>query len=77
LESGPVHLRVDVDSNAVCRFSFAVSDNDYRKIETPFEAKEGGWIGAKTGIYCSSDSGGYADFDYFRILPGATSGAAR
>jgi|GEM_PF-1770494 len=77
LEPGPVHLRVDVDENAVCRFSFAVGDKDSQKIETPFVAKEGGWIGAKRGIHCSSDSRGYADFDFFTILPGTARGSGR
>ena len=77
MESGLVHLRVDVDKNAVCRFSFAVGNKDSSKIDTPFVAKEGGWNGAKIGIHYSSDSGGYTDFDYFTILPGAASGSGQ
>jgi hypothetical protein len=67
---GPLRFRVAVDETAVCRFSYASGDGPFIRIEPDFQAREGGWMGTKTGIYCISDEAGSADFDYFRFLRG-------
>ena len=38
----------------------------------PFQAREGQWIGAKVGMFCTrpaikTNDGGWADVDWFRI----------
>ena len=67
-----VYLRVKITSpDAVCTFSYSLDGKEYKDLGTPFHAKPGGWVGAKIGLYClrdySSEPGGYADFDWFRI----------
>lgn len=44
----------------------------YRSLGIPFRVKEGRWIGAKTGLFCTRPSiqtndGGWTDVDWFRI----------
>jgi len=43
----------------------------FKEIGTAFKATPDKWVGAKLGIYCSglsgTKTGGYADFDWFRI----------
>ncbi len=66
-----VTLRVNVDQNAVCRFSFSTDGEEYHSLGSAFQAVKGRWIGAKVGLFCINpnmeNSPGYADFDYFRI----------
>jgi beta-xylosidase len=70
--SGPVRLRVAVAGDATCTFSFAAASGSFTLITPAFQAKQGGWMGAKVGLFCLTSqreaSGRYADFDYYRIL---------
>jgi beta-xylosidase len=66
-----IYLRVNVSSDAVCRFSYSLDGKQFSPIGDPFTARQGKWIGAKVGIF-SLGAGqtremGYADFDWFRI----------
>jgi beta-xylosidase len=63
---GPLWLRVDVESDAICRFSYSTNGRSFTKLGEPFKAGPGRWIGAKVGIICLGNSG-HADFDSFRI----------
>ena len=68
--SGTIRLRVAVDEKAECQFSFASGEEEFTNLEHLFVAKEGGWLGAKVGLFClrkTSEETAYADFDYFRF----------
>ena len=65
LDKPELRLRVSVDSNATCRFSYVIA-SDPISVEPAFVAGEGGWIGAKVGLVAAGDSGS-ASFDYFRF----------
>ncbi len=60
-----------IEPNASCIFSFSLDGEHFTNIENPFDAKEGGWIGAKIGLFCTKDfntpAGGFADVDFFTI----------
>ncbi len=68
MPSGACSLRVRVDENAVCAFSWSEDGKDWSAIGSPFHAKQGMWIGAKVGLFCVNPNvaatGGYADFDF-------------
>ena len=72
--AGELRLRVTVDETAKCTFGFAAPDGPFRMLEKTFQAREGGWIGAKVGLFAlgtngEGEQGSYADFSYFRFLP--------
>jgi beta-xylosidase len=71
LKSGTVYLRAEVAQEGQVTFSYSEEGELYHKIGETFKAQPDKWIGAKIGIFCTSGSdvrtGGYADFDYFRI----------
>jgi beta-xylosidase len=67
-----VHLRVKVSApDARCRFSYSLDGVRFTDFGEEFQAKPGGWIGAKVGLFSVKEmeaaDGGYADFDWFRI----------
>ncbi|HXT11904.1 MAG TPA: glycoside hydrolase 43 family protein [Candidatus Angelobacter sp.] len=67
-----VRLRVAVQSDGLCTFSFAVVDG-FSVVEQTFQARRGVWIGAKVGLYSLKTddvaAAGHADFDYLRFMP--------
>jgi beta-xylosidase len=63
---GPLRLRVAVSADGRCVFSFAGTTAVFAEVPSAFVAREGGWMGAKVGLFASGASG-YADFDHFRI----------
>jgi beta-xylosidase len=71
LQRNTVWLKVDVNKEAKCRFSFSEDGKTYSSLGNEFNAKRGKWIGAKVGIFCINPSvepsKGYADFDWFKI----------
>jgi beta-xylosidase len=68
-----VYLRVRVDQNANCQFSFSEDGKKFKNAGELFQAREGMWIGAKVGLFCLRDrttnDSGSADVDWFRIEP--------
>jgi beta-xylosidase len=65
-------LRVGVEENGICNYSFSLDGVDYHPVGEKFEAKPGKWIGAKTGIFCirtnkDTMAPGYAEYEWFRI----------
>jgi beta-xylosidase/lysophospholipase L1-like esterase len=68
-----LYLRVNVDPDAQCVFSYSSDGKKYRQLGKAFTAKEGKWIGAKVGLFCSgaakSNDSGYVDVDWFEIEP--------
>ena len=74
LPGNMVYLRVRVtEPNAECRFSYSSDGKQFQNLGESFPAKPGKWIGAKVGLFCvreqNARTGGYADFDWFRIEP--------
>ena len=71
LPSRDVHLRVTVGKDAVCTFSFSVDGRTFLPVGTPFNAREGRWIGAKVGFVFTRpgkfNDAGTADIDWFRF----------
>lgn len=55
-----------------CEFSYSTDGKKYQKLGETFQAKEGKWIGAKVGMFCTrpaivTNDGGWSDVDWFRI----------
>ncbi len=71
LSPGTVYLRVKVEDNATCQFSYSTDGNHFKNLGTVFTLKEGKWIGAKIGTFCTrpvkNNDGGRVDIDWFRI----------
>ena len=66
-----VFFRVNVGTEAMCSFSYSLDGKKFIKIGKPFKAREGKWIGAKMGVFCSrpisNNDGGRMEIDWFRI----------
>jgi beta-xylosidase len=71
VESNTMYLRVNIKSEAQCTFSFSPDGKKFTNIGETFKAREGKWIGAKVGLFCTrqekTNNAGYADIDWFRI----------
>jgi hypothetical protein len=72
LKINEAYLRISVKApNGLCQFSFSEDGEDYKNIGKPFNAQPDKWIGAKMGLFSTSNpdvrTGGYADFDWFRV----------
>jgi len=72
LKNPTVYLRVSFNKHAVCNFSYSVDGKKYNPLGSEFQAKEGKWIGAKVGTFCTrpnmvTNDGGWAEIDWFRI----------
>ena len=67
----PIYLRVAVKAGAKCQFSYSVDGRNFQPLGVEFQAREGKWIGAKVGLFCSRtakfNDAGSADVDWFRI----------
>ena len=72
---GPVYLRVDVDTTALCRFAYSFDNRTFTAVGEPFQATVDRWIGAKFGLIAiaapSALATGHADFDWFHVTPPA------
>ena len=60
------------DLIVMCNFSYSLDGKKYESLGNPFQAKEGQWIGAKVGMFCTrpaivTNDGGWTDVDWFRI----------
>lgn len=71
LKDATVYLRLKVNSDATCTFSYSTDNKKYTALGNKFNIKEGMWIGAKIGTFCSrpvvGNDGGRADIDWFRV----------
>lgn len=52
-----LRLRVKVDKDGMCRFSYALQDGKFIDVEGVFKARAGKWIGAKVGFYSVTPAG--------------------
>lgn len=68
-----VFFRVNVGTEAMCSFSYSLDGKKFIKIGKSFKAREGKWIGAKMGVFCSrpisNNDGGRMEIDWFRVSP--------
>ncbi len=67
----PVYLRVTMQGENYCQFSYSFNGKKFTDIGQAFKAREGQWIGAKMGIFINrhkyhKDSG-WIDVDWFRV----------
>lgn len=73
LTTADVYFRVTVTKGAHCRFSYSTDGQHFANAGDTFQAEPGRWIGAKIGLYCTrttqTNDAGFADVDWFRILP--------
>ncbi len=71
IDDGNLYLRVAVERDANCTFSYSTDGQRFSSVGASFTAKSGKWIGAKVGLFCikrgDRNDEGYATFDYFRI----------
>jgi len=71
LNSNSIVLRVKVDSDETCTFSYSEDGKTFTSVNGNFKALPGKWIGAKVGIFAlqeeKTNDSGYADFDWFRF----------
>lgn len=69
--SNIVYLRTKVEAGAKCTFYYSYDNKQFEQLGVEFKARQGKWIGAKTGLFCSrplkSGDGGWVDVDWFRI----------
>ena len=60
------------DLLVMCHFSYSLNGKKFQPLGKPFQVKEGKWIGAKVGMFCTrpaivTNDGGWTDVDWFRI----------
>lgn len=60
------------DLIVTCQFSYSLNGKRFKTLGKPFQVREGKWIGAKIGTFCTrpaivSNDGGWADIDWFHI----------
>lgn len=60
------------DQMILCHFSYSLDGKKYQPLGEPFQVREGQWIGAKVGTFCTRpaikrNDGGWTDVDWFRI----------
>jgi beta-xylosidase/lysophospholipase L1-like esterase len=71
IERNSLYLRVEVQPDASCSFSYSSDGKNYIPLGKSFRAKEGKWIGAKIGLFCSrplsNNDGGRVEVDWFRF----------
>lgn len=77
--SSEVYLRVEVKPEneleiipkVLCSFSYSVDGKSFHSLGKTFTAREGVWVGAKTGVFSMATGEaaplGYTDIDWFRI----------
>ena len=71
LKDPTVYLRVTVKQGSICTFSYSTDGRRFTSLGKEFKAREGKWIGAKVGTFCSrpirNNDGGRVEVDWFRF----------
>jgi beta-xylosidase len=71
VESSTVYLRVHLNENVECQFSYSVDHINYHLIEPLVPVTKGHWIGAIIGLFCmiegKDNRADYADYSWFTI----------
>lgn len=69
LKDSTLYLRVKVKPDASCLFSYSLDNKNYTNLGKEFKAREGKWIGAKVGTFCTrpipKNDGGRVEIDRF------------
>lgn len=71
-ENSDVYLRMEFNRKAQCTFYYSFDGKQYVAMGEPFQVREGQWIGAKVGLFCTRPSlmvndGGWLAVDWFRV----------
>ncbi|OCG22859.1 glycoside hydrolase [Gilliamella sp. wkB108] len=73
LTTADCQFKVDVGLNGICQFYYREEKGEWQKISRNFAAGKGKWVGAKIGIFASTESKqnshGNCNFKYFDIKP--------
>ena len=68
-----IYLKSDITDGGMTQFKYSLDGKKFTNIGEPFKAREGKWVGAKSGLYAlkskSTGISGYALFDWFRVEP--------
>ena len=61
-----------LDQLVMVEFSYSLDGRKYYTLGEPFQAREGKWIGCKTGVFCTRPAtektdGGWTDVDFFHV----------
>lgn len=71
VKDATIYLRVTLKDGSTSTFSYSVDGKKFIPLGKPFTVREGQWIGAKIGTFCSrpvkGNDGGRVDIDWFRI----------
>lgn len=71
LTESTLYVRVKVSPDSKCQFSYSTDGKKFKNLGKEFVAREGKWIGAKVGFYCtrpvSNNDGGMMSIDWFRV----------
>ena len=71
IQNSHVYMRLTVDSAATCQFSVSDDGVLFTPVGDPVAAREGKWVGARMGVYCSAPAPavdyGFAEIDWFRV----------
>lgn len=71
IKDATIHLRAIIKNGTSCTFSYSMDGKKYINLGKSAQIKEGQWIGAKMGIFCTrpqkGNDGGRVDVDWFRI----------
>ncbi len=66
-----IYLRAKVSNDGTAMFSYSTDGKKFTELGSKFKMREGQWIGAKVGLFCSrlvsNNAGGKVDVDWFRI----------
>lgn len=66
-----IYLRVKVEAEGICNFSYSLDGKKYQQLPETFKARQGKWIGAKTGLFImnadENKDRSWIDVDWFRI----------
>lgn len=65
-----IFMRVKVAKGGICTFSYSTDGKKFINAPTTFKAREGKWIGAKTGFFSTAHHDkqrGWVDIDWFRV----------
>jgi beta-xylosidase len=66
-----IWLRVKVADGGICTFAYSVDGKHFQSFPETFKARQGKWIGAKTGLFIMNRDEGssrsWVDVDWFRI----------
>lgn len=66
-----IWLQVKVTDGAVCSFAYSLDGRSFQSFPETFKARQGKWIGAKTGLFIMNRDEGtsrsWVDVDWFRI----------